>query len=293
LINATFLAHFLNGLLMILMPVGLGIFLAQRFHLGWRIWWIGAATFVLSQVGHIPFNAGVSALFKAGILPTPPQAWQLPFNLVFLGLSSGLWEEWSRYAAYRWWAKDARSWRSGLVLGAGHGGAEAIILGVLVLLTFVNMVAAQGMDLTKQVPADQVETARQQIQMYWSLPWYQALVGALERAFTLVFHLSASLLVLQAFLRKQIRWVWLSAGWHALTNAGAVYVAQTWGAYQAEIWVGLIALFSLGIIFWLRKPGLEPATELPPAPEILPETPPVEFLPPEESLENIEKTRYN
>ena len=59
MINATFWGHFLNGLLMILMPIGLGLWLEKRLRLGWRLWWIGAATFVLSQVGHIPFNSGV------------------------------------------------------------------------------------------------------------------------------------------------------------------------------------------------------------------------------------------
>jgi len=42
-----FLAHLLNGLLMIAMPVGLAIFLTTRWKLGWRLWLIGAATFIL------------------------------------------------------------------------------------------------------------------------------------------------------------------------------------------------------------------------------------------------------
>jgi len=48
--------HFLNGLLMVAMPVGLAIFLMHRWKLGGRIWWIGTASFILSKIGHIPFN---------------------------------------------------------------------------------------------------------------------------------------------------------------------------------------------------------------------------------------------
>src|SRR5512143_2957312 len=173
MISATFWGPFLNGLLMILLPVGLGLWLEKRLHLGWRLWWIGAAPFVLSQVGHIPFNSGVQALFDKGLLAKPSASWQVIFSAVFLGLSCGLFEEWSRYAAYRWWAKEARSWRRGVMMGAGHGGMEAIILGLLVLLTFMNMVAVLDMDLTRRVPVEQLDLARQQIEQYWSLHWYE------------------------------------------------------------------------------------------------------------------------
>lgn len=295
MLNATFWGHFLNGLLMILLPVGLGLWLEKRLRLGWRLWWIGAATFVLSQVGHIPFNIGVQALFDKGIVPLPPPSWQVIFSAGFLGLSSGIFEEWFRYAAYRWWAKDARSWRRGVMLGAGHGGIEAIILGLLVLLTFVNMVAVLDMDLTTRVPVEQLELANRQIEQYWSLPWYKTLVAALERSFTLIFHISASLLVLQAFVRKHLRWVWLSVGWHALANAGAVYIIRMGGGYWSEVWIGLLALLSLGIIFLLRSP--EPAVEAQPIepsqPVVAPAAEQIHLPPPDEDLQNLEKTRYN
>ena len=71
-----FFTHLLNGLLMIAMPIGLGIFLTRRFHLGWHLWWLGAATFVLSQAGHIPFNWLITRFFQLGILPAPPPSWK-------------------------------------------------------------------------------------------------------------------------------------------------------------------------------------------------------------------------
>ncbi len=53
------LAHLLNGLLMVAIPVLLAIYLTCHWKMGGRVWWIGAATFIISQVGHIPFNWGV------------------------------------------------------------------------------------------------------------------------------------------------------------------------------------------------------------------------------------------
>jgi hypothetical protein len=83
--------HFLNGLLMILIPIGLGIFLTHHFKLGWRLWWIGGVTFILSQLGHIPFNIALTALFKGGNLPVLPEDFTLVFNAIILGLSAAIW----------------------------------------------------------------------------------------------------------------------------------------------------------------------------------------------------------
>ena len=120
------IAHVLNGLLMILLPIGLGIFLTRRWKMGWRLWFIGAGTFILSQVGHIPFNLLMSLLLNRTPLVELPPAGQLVFNAAFLGLSAGLFEELFRYGMFRWWARDARSWRTGVLTGAGHGTFDEV-----------------------------------------------------------------------------------------------------------------------------------------------------------------------
>ncbi len=275
--------HLLNGLLMIAMPVSLGIFLVRRFQLSWRLWWIGAGTFFLSQVGHIPFNTALTVLFQRGILPSPPFEWKLPFNAILLGLSAGLWEELSRYAAYRWWAKDARTWRRGILLGAGHGGLEAIILGLLVLLTLVSMVTARNSDLSKLVTPQQLELAQQQVNTYWNSSWYLTLFGALERAFTIPVQIALSVLVLQAFTRGHIRWLFAAIGWHALVDALAVFFVSTQGVYFTEALIGVEALVSIAFIFFLRQPEPAPPEESP-----LPEPPQIIELP--EVGETIEKS---
>ena len=273
---------------MIAMPIVLGIYLARRFKLGWRLWWIGAAIFVLSQVGHIPFNWVMSILLNKTALVNWPHTAQTVFNVVFLGLSAGLWEEGARYAMYRWWAKDARSWRKGLLTGAGHGGAEAILLGGLVLYAFIQMAAIRSMDLSTLVPANQLDLARQQVAAYWSATWYDSLLGVLERLFALPTQIALAVLVLQAFTRKQGGWVWLAVGYHALVDATAILLVGKVGPYWTEAIVGGFAIVSLVIIFVLRQP--EPVPDPEPAPLI----PALSFTPQpvEETEENIEKTRY-
>jgi uncharacterized membrane protein YhfC len=280
---------------MILMPVALGVYLTRRFRMGWRLWWIGAGTFVLSQLGHIPFNAALSALFAHGVLPAPPESFQMAFNALVLGLSAGLWEEGARYLTYCFWAKEARSWSQGVMLGAGHGGIEAIILGVLVLTTFVFMVMGQDMDLGAMLSPEQAALGRQQLEAYWSMAWYAPMLGALERVFAMSFHLAASVLVLQVFLRNQMRWLWLAIGLHTLLDGVAVFAAQTWGANIAEVFLGVMAVLCLAILF-----GLKPAQEseaLQSGLEVDTYSPTVEAadlsLPYiEETPVNLEQTRY-
>jgi uncharacterized membrane protein YhfC len=251
---------------MIALPIVVGIYLSRRYRMGWRLWWIGAGTFILSQVGHIPFNAALTLLFNRGFLPSPPPEYQLIFNSILLGLSAGLWEEIFRYGAFRWWAKDARSWSKALMMGDGHGGIEAILLGVLVLINYIIMWAAQGMDLSAYLQADQLPILEEQVAIYWSIPWYDSMLGALERVSALTIQISLSVIVLQVFLRRNLVWLLIAIGWHALVDALSVYLASTQSVYLVEAVIAVLALISLGAIFALRSPDPVPATE---------ETPPV------------------
>lgn len=287
--DARYILYPLNGLLMLALPVGLGFYLARRFQTGWRLWWIGAATFVLSQVGHIPFNALLTRLFQRGVLPAPPQEWQLIFNVIVLGLSAGLWEETARYAAYRWWARDARSWKKGLLLGAGHGGIEAIILGVLVLVNFIVIASFRSSDMSGLVPPDQMELAAQQMQAYWTAPLPMILLGALERVFAIILHLTLSLLVLQVFVRKQIIWLAAAIAWHSLANAAAVYIMVSYGALPAEGFLAANALLCLVVIAALHRPEpIQLAEKLEAAPVMLD----LAVIKEEDTPESLEDSRY-
>lgn len=270
-----FFAHLLNGLLMVGLPLGLALYLTARFRPGWRIWLVGAGAFILSQAAHIPFNAFLLNPAVKSLAPLLSKTGAQALSAVLLGLSAGVFEEGLRWIAYRFWVKDARSWSRGLLLGAGHGGAEAIILGALVLVGFVNLVVMRHADLSTLVPANQLAAAQQQVAGYWGASWYDSLLGALERAFTIPCQIAMSLLVLQAFTRRRIYWLGLAVLYHTLLDGVIVYLmgvwnGQPWSVYAVEGVVGLFALASVALIFLLRRPEppapAEPALDLPPAP---------------------------
>ena len=249
--------YFANGFLMIFIPLGLAIYLTRKFNQGWRLFWIGAATFIVSQVFHIPFNALVNPIFTMGGFLALSKSVESILISVFLGLSAGLFEELSRYAMYRWWAKDARSWNAGLLAGVGHGGIEAIILGIIVLYGYFQMLTLRGINISMVVTPDKVDLVKSQVQAYWSAPLYMTLLGAVERLFTIPLHLACSVLVLQNFIRKQFRWVGFAILLHALVDGVAVFLSQKGlPALIIEGIIGLFAVVSVVIVLSLRKSGI-------------------------------------
>jgi uncharacterized membrane protein YhfC len=265
-----YLTYPLTIVIIFSIAITLGLYLKRHFRLTWRLYLIGAAVFLLSQVFHIPFNIGVGLLMERGTLPSPSPENTVIFQIIFLGLSAGIFEESARYLMYRFWAKDARSWGKSLMTGAGHGaGGEAIVfVGSILVINFLVMVAYRNSDLSSLVSPDQLQMLEQQVEAYWSVPWYDSLLPAAERILAIILHLSLSVLVLQVFTRGQVYWLGLAIFWHALANAVALYAAMTWSIYHSEAALGVIALFSLGIIFALRTP--EPPeslqTDAPPPP---------------------------
>jgi uncharacterized membrane protein YhfC len=149
------------------------------------------------------------------------------------------------------------------------------------------MLAMRGMDLSTLVPADQLDLAQQQVQAYWSTPWYDSLLGALERLFTIPVQICLAVLVMQAFTRKKIGWLFLAILYHAVVNGTVVFLMPSLGTYWTEALVGGFALLSLVIIILLRQP--EPT--LIPEPVTAP-TPTVTLKLVEETSENLDNSRY-
>lgn len=281
------------GILVVLsLVIGLGVYLTRKYKLGWRLYWIGAALFIIAQILHIPFNLIVDRLFKSGVLPAVPEGYQLLFSAVFLGLSAAFFEELTRYAGLRWWAKEARSWAKGLLFGSGWGGIEAIIFFALPLsLNYAIFLALRTQDLSGMLAPEQLAPLQQGLELFWGVAWYDSLLGALERIMVIPIQISFTLLVMQVFLRGQSRWLWFAIIWHALLDAVAVIGVRTWGAYVTEALILIFSLVSLGMIFALRgdepeEEGQEDEVEG----DIQSEQ--AELPPIEETGDNIDQTRY-
>jgi uncharacterized membrane protein YhfC len=258
MLTAAYIFSFLG---MILLPIFLWVYFTRKFSLSWRLVLAGGLTFIASQILHIPLVFGMGSFLES--VP-----WLV--NAIILGLLAGIFEETARYILFRFILKKTHSWKEGVLVGLGHGGTEAVLLGLLTAFGFFTMLAMRGSDLSTMpgIPADQVEAARQQVAAYWSMPWYMALMGFLERIFAITLHVSLSVMVLYAIAYRKPIWFWLALLWHALVDAVAVYALQKVGILGVEGIIAVFALISLWIVFRFKPMFADDQTNSPGDPAV-------------------------
>ncbi len=215
----------------------------------------GALVFLASQLVHVPLNLGVGQLFAAGILPSPSveaTRWLLPFGL---GLSAALCEEPARWVYFRWrTAAGPWTWGRGLLVGLGHGGVEAVLVGLTVLSSAAGLlyVRVRGIEALG-LPPEQAALVAGKLAEVEGQPAVMMLMAAGERAMAMSCHLAMSLLVMRAVRERRPRWLLASIALHTLLNAGAVALVQAGWPLGAEAFVLLVALGSLGLVAALRE----------------------------------------
>jgi len=246
-------AFVVEMLIMLGAPVALWLFLRQKYRASWGLIAVGALTFVLSQVVHVPLNWWLGLIGGGrGVA-----LWPLPAMAAVAGLTAGVCEEGARYLVLRFWRREARSWAQGLAFGAGHGGIESILVGLSVLIGFVSMLILQRLGPENLgLSGELLEQTRRQMEAYWAIPWYLPLLGGLERIFAITLHIAFALMVLQAVVRGNLLWLALAVLAHALVNALAVGLMQSGVPLPAvEGVIFVLALGALAVILVLRPRG--------------------------------------
>lgn len=222
----------------------------RRSHAPWSAWGWGLLVFFVSQ----------------GLLRLP---WQIPLGIALgphlkgnaalatawiatSALTAALWEECGRYAGYRWLLKRERSFRVGVMFGLGHGGLEAMFVGLSVAVS-AALYAALGAHLPLGLPPE----ARDKVVTALSATGPgDALAAGAERAMAVLGHVAMSLLVLQVFTRGSRAWLLVAILFHFAADfvgvEGAVWLKDRGGLVK-ELAVLPTAVAAVGIIAWLRR----------------------------------------
>ncbi len=218
-------AYSVSILLMIILPVILPVLWRRRIQVPWLLFCAGMLTFTVSQIVHLPLNKWLSNL---GILGQPgvensPPLWQIA---LVLGLTAGICEELARAGGYLL-MRRVRSPFEGVMVGLGHGGIEAMVFGgVLTAATLSSLAPLIGQDLTQLgLSPVQLSALEAQLTAFTSSPLF-AIFPLLERLVAISIHVVFSLLVLQAFRKKNPGYLILAIVYHALVDAAAVYFVQ-------------------------------------------------------------------
>lgn len=218
-------AYSISIALMVLLPIGLVIVLRRHFQVGLILFLAGSLTFAGSQAVHIPLN---NWLADIGVLPQGGLVDGLPLwrTAVVVGLTAGLCEELARAAGYAL-LRRARRFEDGVMMGLGHGGIESMVFGgTLTAATISSLSSLRDMDISSiELSAAQMAAVSRQLELFTSSPWL-ALAPLIERLLAIGIQLVFSLLVLQAFRRRNAWFLGLAVLYHALIDAAAVYAAS-------------------------------------------------------------------
>jgi len=268
-------------------PCLAAFFLIRRGKGGFRPIGIGLAGFILSQVGHIPFNQFLllPGLERLGVDLAAGSGRSLLVLGIAAGLSAAVFEELVRYLAFRFWLRKESGEYVPWKYGIGHGGIEAILTGLLVFYALVQVLALGGESVLDGFPADQAALIRSQIEAYWAVPWHLSLLGAWERVSALLFHLGASVFVYKSVREKNLLWLLVALLGHTALDAFAVIAVKQMGFLLIEVLLFVFALLWVAWA-WIVRPR-ETQEE-----EIIPPPNKPDLSASQISSEQIEESRY-
>lgn len=234
--------------------LGLALWLRRTLPARWRTWGWGGLAFVGSQVVRLPLLLAITALSRqyAGDIDVGTAFW---INFAILVPTSGLFEEAARYIVLRWAAQDARRWEDAVMFGAGHGGIEAILIfGASLINALVLLATGDAILATlRDVAPEQTAAVAAQIAALRDLQPLTILPGIWERVLAIIFHISASILVMLAVRERRLSLLWLAMLWHMALNGTLLLVTRWFGLGVAEAVLTLISLIAVAIIVATRR----------------------------------------
>ncbi|MCP4359988.1 MAG: YhfC family intramembrane metalloprotease [Chloroflexi bacterium] len=238
--------------LMILLPIFLAALLRRRYVVAWFLFCVGMATFIGSQVYHIPFNNWLADIGVIGpVTADDPNLWR---TAVILGLSAAISETLARVIGYAliFRYKKAEAFADGVMVGLGHGGIEAMLVGgVLTAASVTALLSLQHIDLnTLDLTAEQMTAVTYQLETISSSPFI-AFASLIERGAAMSLHVIVSVLVWMSFKRRNVIYLLAAVLFHALFDTLAVLLPQ----FTENIWLieGVFVLLAgLGLL-WLWR----------------------------------------
>lgn len=243
-----------NALAMIALPLVALLAIRGARAPRWRLFALGAASFVGSQCVHLPLLLLWPALTRWGALPAfGPSA-----NAIVLGLLAAACEEPARLVVARFATRE-RGRDAALALGAGHGGIEALIRGALALLGAIGVIATRGAStaelVAQGVAPEAAASVARDVALALAMPWYQAIGGALEGGLTIPFQIACSLLVMAAVRRGRAWPFALALAAHATVEAavGLLVELDHHGWVLALELAALYAPFTVLAFVWARR----------------------------------------
>lgn len=228
--------------LLFVTPIALGFWLNRRLGLPWMLFLGGALAFVISWI-------------VTSFLPLPAELGLLIAAVAQMG---------SLYLIYRFMLNTVNTEREALMVGAGQGGIELIILvAFLMLPTFTQMqslrdasdatlidLIARSDDVPKEeVQPSRIDELRENIDDYWSTPWYAPPVQTVTSLAILPIQMALAIIVLSALIQNNLRHLVGAMALYFLARTLPIFASLVGGVVA---WL-LLSLIFAGIAIWFLK----------------------------------------
>ncbi|TBL70890.1 YhfC family intramembrane metalloprotease [Paenibacillus thalictri] len=247
--NVSIASIALQGIVVVLFVALLFWAVRQRERFSMRPVWVGVLVFflfsqVLEKIMHLIVLQGQAE--PHGLLANP-------FLFATYGaLAAGVFEEAGRYLGFRLLLKRHRQRKDGLAYGLGHGGIEALFIGVvssvqsLVFAVLINTGKFEQA-LGAKGPADALADLKSKL---LNASPFEFLIGGFERIPALFIQIALSLIVLYSVRSKRIAVLFYAILLHALVD----FIPGLYQAYKGNLslWAaeGAILLFGVAAV-WL------------------------------------------
>ena len=248
--------------IMIGLPLLIGRWANQKYKVSWKIFGWGALGFLLVQLVHTPLTllmqSGVFAYFQS---LTGNELIVYSLLGVVFGLLAGLFEEIGRYVFFKWKQKEWKlDLHKALMFGAGWGGIESIILGVLLLTSAIGYVTAAPLtpeyiqsinaSMNGTMTAADVTTINNQMDAFMKLTPIDLLPAPIERTGTILFHITMTLMVAVAVIENRKIMLVGAIFFHSLLDFSIVPVTKLWDIWPAE---AIVVAAGIASLWYIRK----------------------------------------
>lgn len=180
---------------------------------------------------------------------------------VYAALMAAAFEETGRYLAMRFVLRYRFDGKNALMYGAGHGGAEAmILLGLTSINNLVNTALINSgslPDVLSGLDEATLESVLGGVAQLWTAPAYIFFVAGFERTVAICLHIALSVLVWRAVRDRKASWYWAAFGGHFAVDFAAVIMPN----YSILLTEALFALMTAAVAWYAVRAYREAAAE--------------------------------
>jgi uncharacterized membrane protein YhfC len=245
-------AHAFEILVMLLAGVVLAARVRRDRPLPWALFGAGMLAFVFAEVAQIGASNLIASLQAEQLVPVPTRESASRVSFVLIGLFTALTLEPLRWFVLSRYTPGYRSHRAALLVGAGAGAMEGILMGAVVLFMMVLALVFHDETLESLTAAGLSGGTAVKVGLrvvaWWDSSPYGALLAAAEAVARLALQVGSTCVVMLGVRRRAPRWLALAVLVTALFEAASAWAMDPSSGVSEGLASGVVfAALPLGL----------------------------------------------